>query len=132
MEVGRYISLERLIEQNKERYYQTLEQCSVGWHEGKHDPWPFINYVLSILKMAYKEFEERVGQVAEPKGAKAELVQAAVRKRDGEFRLRDIEQDCPAVGREWIRSVLADMKDAGELQCTGRGVAARWKRTATK
>jgi Fic family protein len=132
MEVGRYISLERLIEQNKERYYQTLEQCSVGWHEGKHDPWPFINYVLSILKMAYKEFEERVGQVAEPKGAKAELVQGAVRKRDGEFRLRDIEQDCPAVGREWIRSVLADMKDAGELQCTGRGVAARWKRTATK
>jgi Fic family protein len=47
MEVGRYISLERLIEQNKDRYYQTLEQCSVGWHEGKHDPWPFINYILS-------------------------------------------------------------------------------------
>jgi Fic family protein len=129
MEVGRYISLERLIEQNKERYYQTLEQCSVGWHEGKHNPWPFVNYVLSILKLAYQEFEERVGQVGEPKGAKAELVQAAVRKREGEFRLRDIERACPAVGREWIRSVLAEMKKAGELQCKGRGVAARWKRT---
>lgn len=128
MEVGRYISLERLIEQNKDRYYQTLEQCSVGWHEGKHDPWPFINYMMSILKTAYQEFEERVGQVNEPKGAKAELVQAAVRKRVGEFRLRDIEQDCPAVGREWIRSVLAEMQNVGELRCTGRGVAARWKR----
>jgi Fic family protein len=50
MEVGRYISLERLIEQNKDRYYETLEQCSIRWHEGKHDPWPFINYILNILK----------------------------------------------------------------------------------
>lgn len=49
-EVGRYISLERLIEQNKERYYETLEQSSQGWHEGKHDPWPYINYALSIIR----------------------------------------------------------------------------------
>jgi Fic family protein len=128
MEVGRYISLERLIEQNKDRYYETLEQCSVGWHESKHDPWPFINYVLYILKIAYQEFEERVGQIAEPKGAKAEWVRDAVRKRTGEFRLSDMEQACPNVGREWIRNVLADMRVAGELQCKGRGVAARWKR----
>lgn len=35
--VGRYISLERLIEQNKARYYETLEQSSQRWHEGHHD-----------------------------------------------------------------------------------------------
>ena len=52
-EVGRYISLERLIEQNKERYYETLEQSSQGWHEGKHDPWPYINYTLFIIRSAY-------------------------------------------------------------------------------
>lgn len=129
MEVGRYISLEKLIEQSKGRYCETLEQCSVGWHEGKHDPWPFINYILSILKIAYQEFEERVGQIAEPKGAKAGLVRDAVRKLRGEFRLSDIEQSCPSVGREWIRNVLGDMKNAGELTCKGRGPAARWKGT---
>jgi Fic family protein len=126
MEVGRYVSLERLIEQNNDRYYETLEQCSFRWHDGKHDPWPFINYILNILKNAYQEFEERVGQIAEPKGAKAELVRSAVRKRRGEFRLSDIEHACPGVGREWIRTVLADMKKDGELECKGRGVAARW------
>ena len=47
-EVGRYISLERLVEQNKDRYYETLGKSSQGWHEGKHDPWPYINYVLSV------------------------------------------------------------------------------------
>lgn len=63
-EVGRYISLERVIEENKERYYETLEQSSQGWHEGKHDPWPYINYILFILKTAYRELEERVGATA--------------------------------------------------------------------
>ncbi len=68
--VGRYVSLERLIEQNKDRYYETLEESSSGWHEHKHDPWPFVNYLLFILKQAYREFEERVGQLSSPRGHK--------------------------------------------------------------
>jgi Fic family protein len=126
-EVGRYISLERLIEQHKDRYYETLEQSSQGWHEGKHDPWPYITYLLFILKTAYQEFEQRVGRTASPKGAKAEEVMRAIRRQVGEFRLSDIERACPGVGRDWVRRVLADMKDRGEVAVTGRGPAARWR-----
>jgi Fic family protein len=61
-EVGRYISLERLIENNIERYYETLEIGSQGWHQGNHDPWPHIGYLLFILNDAYREFQERIGQ----------------------------------------------------------------------
>jgi len=126
-EVGRYISLERLIEQNKERYYETLEQSSQGWHQGTHNPWPYVNYLLYILKSAYKEFEERVGQTASPKGAKTELVLDAIRRQTGEFRLADIERACPGVGREWIRVLLAGLKKSGEVLCRGKGPAARWR-----
>ena len=126
-EVGRYISLERLIENNKERYYETLEQSSQGWHEGKHDPWPYVNYVLFILKTAYREFEERVGKVVSPKGAKTELVLDAIRHQTGEFRLVDIERLCPGVGREWIRVLLASLKKSREVSCQGKGPAARWR-----
>ena len=126
-EVGRYISLERLIEQNKERYYETLEQSSAGWHDDKHDPWPFVNYLLFILKTAYSEFEERVGETASPRGAKAEMVREAVVKQTGEFRLVDIERACPGVGREWIRRILAEMSDSGEVACRGKGPGARWR-----
>jgi fido (protein-threonine AMPylation protein) len=126
-EVGRYISLERLIEENKERYYETLEQSSQGWHEGKHNPWPYVNYLLYIFESAYKEFEERVGQTASPKGAKTELVLNAIRRRSGAFRLADIEQACPGVGREWIRVLLANLRNWGEVACRGRGPAARWR-----
>lgn len=125
-EAGRYISLERLIEQNNERYYETLEQSSEGWHEGKHDPWPYVNYILYTLKTAYREFEERVGQIASPKGAKAEMVLNAIRSQRGDFRLVDIERACPGTGREWIRVVLANLKKSGEVKCRGKGPAARW------
>ena len=131
-EVGRYISLERVIEENKDRYYETLEQSSQGWHEGRHDPWPYINYILYILKTAYREFEERVRQTASPKGAKAEMVLAEIRKRTKEFRLRDIEAACPGVGREWIRSLLSDLKSEGKVICQGKGPAARWRNLASK
>lgn len=130
-EVGRYISLERLIEQNKERYYETLEQSSQGWHEGQHDPWPYINFVLFILKTAYKEFEERVGRTTSPKGAKTDLVVRAVGRQTGQFRLADIERACPGVGRDWIRSILAEMKERGEVSNEGRGPAARWRYLGT-
>lgn len=126
-EVGRYISLERLIEQNKERYYETLEQSSAGWHEDAHDPWPYVNYLLFVLKTAYREFEERVGQTVSPKGEKAALVRDAIARQGEEFRLVDIERACPGVTREWIRRLLANMKAAGEVSCQGKGLAARWR-----
>jgi Fic family protein len=131
-EVGRYISIERLIEENKERYYETLEQSSQGWHDGRHDPWPYVNYLLFIIKSAYKEFEERVGQTASPKGAKTEIVLNAIRHQSGEFRLADIEHGCPGVGREWIRVLLANLRKSKEVTCRGKGPAARWRYVGRK
>lgn len=127
-EVGRYISLERLIEQNKDRYYETLEQSSQGWHAGKHSPWPFVNYVLWILKEAYQEFEQRVGDTAEPFGVKAQLVRQAIARQQGSFSVSDLERACPGVGRDWIRTILRKMKADGELRSFGHGAGARWER----
>lgn len=127
-EVGRYISLERLIEQNKERYYETLEQSSQDWHEGRHDPWPYINYLLFILKTAYREFEERVGQIKSPRGAKTELVESAINAFSGEFTLSKLEHACPGVSRDMVRRVLRDLQKARKVECVGRGPGALWRR----
>lgn len=125
-EVGKYISLERLIEENKVRYYETLEQSSQGWHDGKHDPWPYINYVLSILKTAYREFVERVGEVKAPRGSKTDLVLAAINRFSGDFTIAQVEQACPGVSREMVRHVLREQQKADAIECKGRGLAARW------
>ncbi|MBI4170117.1 MAG: Fic family protein [Candidatus Aenigmarchaeota archaeon] len=125
-EVGRYISLERLIEQNKERYYETLEQSSQDWHEGKHDPWPYINYLLHILKTAYQEFESRVGQMKSPRGAKTELIEDAIASLNKEFAISDLEKACPGVSRDMIRIVMNRLRKEGQLKILGRGRDAKW------
>jgi Fic family protein len=125
-EVGRYISLERLIEQNKARYYETLEESSKGWHDGRHDTWPYVRYVLYILKTACREFEERVGQVASPRGAKTELVATAVARQQGRFRVADLLTACPGVSIDLIRRVLKKMRAERKVNCLGRGQNAQW------
>jgi Fic family protein len=128
-EVGRYISLERLIEQNKERYYETLEQSSVRWHDGKHDPWPYLNYLLYILAQACKEFERRVGQLKSPRGEKTALVEEAIARQSGLFSLSDLQSACPSVSVDLIRSVLKRLKGTS-VECLGRGHTAKWRKRA--
>ena len=128
LEVGRFISLERIVEQSKDRYYETLEASSQGWHEGEHDPWPYVNYLLSVLKTAYREFEERLGQIRAPRGEKGELVLAAIRRFGGEFRVADLQRECPGVSLDMIRHILKGLRAENQVECLGRGRLARWRR----
>lgn len=127
-EVGRYVSLERLIEQHKTRYYETLERSSQRWHDGRHDPWPYINYLLFILKAAYREMEGRVGQLKRPRGTKTELVESAIASFERAFTVSELERACPGVSREMIRRVLRSLKKSGKVECLGRGPGALWKK----
>ena len=65
-------------------------QSSRRWHEGKHDPSPTVNFLLFILKQACKEFEERVGRMKSPRGAKTDMVEQAIETISGEFGITDI------------------------------------------
>jgi Fic family protein len=125
-EVGRYISLERIIEENKERYYEALEHGSKGWHEGKSDPWPFVNFVLSVLRLAYKEFESRVGKDKPKRGEKRELIADAIENMTGSFRVADLQRACPGVGLDHIRKTLGRMRKEKKIKCLGRGQSATW------
>ncbi len=129
IEAGRYISLERLIEQNKERYYEVLEQSSARWHEGKHDPWPTLNFLLFILTQACKEFEQRVGQLKSPRGEKTEAVLAAVERQVSTFRVADLQTECPGVGVDLIRRLLARLRKAKRIKSLGTGRGAKWEKT---
>lgn len=128
-EVGRYISLERLIEDNKERYYETLEMSSQGWHGGKHDPWPYLNYLLFIMKTAYREFEDRAESLTAPRGAKTEMVLAAITGFYDFFTVSDLKRKCPTVSVDMIRKILKDLNKQGKLRCSGRGPKAQWEKT---
>ncbi len=128
LEVGRYISLERLVEESREDYYAVLQRSSEAWHEGRHDLLPWLNYFLTIVRRAYREFEERAGQVKSPRGAKTALVGAVIDAFAGEFTLADIERSCPGVSRDMVRRVLRELQRAGKVECIGRGPGAPWRK----
>jgi hypothetical protein len=129
VEVGRYISLERLIEQNKERYYEVLKLSSDGWHQGNHDPWHYISFLLYTLKEAYQEFERRAGDMKMPRGEKQGLIRQAIERAPGSFTVTDLQRECPGVSVEMIRHVLKQLRDNGRVECLGRGRNARWQKT---
>jgi Fic family protein len=127
-EVGRYISLERLVEEAKEDYYHVLQQSSQRWHEGKHDFLPWLNHFLAIVRRAYGEFEQRAGQVKAPRGAKTELLRQTMENLSGDFTVTDLERLCPGISRDHLRRLLKEMKAAGQLLCLGRGPGAKWRK----
>lgn len=128
LEAGRYISLERLIEDNKERYYEVLEQSSQRWHGGRHDPWPTMNFLLFILTQACKEFEERVGHLKSPRGEKTAAVLAAIDRQVGTFRVADLQSGCPGVGLDLIRRILARLQKEKKIKSLGTGRSAKWEK----
>jgi Fic family protein len=132
IQAGRFVSLERVIEDTKEQYYDALERSSKGWHEGAHDPWPYLRYVLFALKTMCRELEKRVGEMGAPRGAKTELVETALKSMTGPFALQDIQRACPGVSREMIRKILKTMKQNGSVKSTGRGPGARWENEGTR
>lgn len=123
---GKYISLERIIEQSKETYYEALEKSSQGWHDGKHDARPWQSYFYGMLLASYKEFEQRVGIIRNRPGNKrAQLIQT-IREYNGKFSISDLEMLCPHISRDMIRTVLRELRDQGVIQSDGMGRSARW------
>jgi Fic family protein len=127
-EVGRYVSLERIVEQTKEEYYETLRQSSQGWHEGEHNILPWFNYLLSVLRLASREFEERASRVRPQRGSKTDLIEAALENVKSPFGIADVERLCPNVSREMIRRVMNRWRKEGRLDILGRGRDAQWKK----
>ncbi len=131
-EVGRYISHERIVEQTKEDYYEVLKKSSARWHEGEHDVMPWFNYLLSLWRMAYREFEERAGRQRPKRGSKTELVECALQNMLSPFGIADVESLCPNVSRDTIRLVMNRWRGDGKLEILGKGRDARWRRADKK
>jgi len=123
--VGRYVSLERLVEESREDYYHTLGECSQGWHEGVNPILPWWNYFLGMLRRSYADFSRQVESCA-GQPAKSELVRRAILAQVGDFALAEIQGQLPGVSVQLIKKVLAELKAARRITLRGRGRGARW------
>jgi hypothetical protein len=126
--VCRHISLERLVEDRKEKYFSALAQCSIGWHEGRNDIDVWWNYFLSIVRQAYGEFAQKV-ENASGRPTKSDLLRRTIMDQVGPFSLSEILATVHAASPQLAKKVLLSMKQKGTVSLTGRGRGALWEVT---
>ncbi len=119
--VGKYISVEMLIEKTKEQYYETLRESSLGWHENKNTYLPFVRYMLGVLVKAYGEFEQRVEHLAYRKMTKGERVREIISHHLGKVTKRDILNMAPDISEAMVEKALADLLAQGFIEKIGNG-----------
>lgn len=123
--VGRYISLERIIEEHKEEYYSIQHKSSQKWHEKKHDPFIWMMFFVSTLRQAYNDLADKVQLAPDlsASGAKTDIIKNIILEQVSDFSLSDIEHLCPSISTQVIKKVLAQLKADGLVELEGR-----WKR----
>lgn len=120
--ISKYISLEKKIQLRKEWYYFSLNDSSRNWIDSNNDDTPFIEYLLSVILAAYRDFEDRVNIVGNKISAK-KMVERAVNSKIGKFTKKDIEELCPEIGRGSVEQSLKKLCDENKIKKEGNGKA---------
>ena len=118
--VGKYISIEKLIERTKSAYYDDLQESSANWHDEENDYIPFVTYQLGVILAAYREFSDRVKVVTEST-RKPNRVRDIIHGHLGKITKAEIMQQCPDVSQTTIQRALNDLVKSGEIIKIGGG-----------
>lgn len=119
--VGKYISIEKLIEKTKEEYYESLQQSSFGWYEEQNDYEPFVHYMLGIIVAAYREFSSRVKLLTTEKMSKPERVKEIIRGTVGTITKSEILERCPDISQMTVQRALAELLETEQIVKIGGG-----------
>ena len=107
--VGKYISLEKLIYESKETYYETLQASSEGWHERENDYAPFAAYLLGIIAAAYREFDSRIELLSQKGVSKPDRISALIKDRLGTITKTEIMEQLPDISQVTVQRTLAEL-----------------------
>lgn len=119
--VGKYISIEMVVEKSKETYYEVLQDSSINWHENTNDYMPFIRYTLGTIINAYKEFEERFVLLEKKKMTSPERVYSVIERSLVKLGKSDIIILCPELSQKTIERALKKLTDDGKIVKLGAG-----------
>lgn len=125
-EVGKYVSLETQIDEQRAWYYESLRASSVGWHDNDNDYLPFLECFLGTLLSCYRKLDARFAAVQDVKTTKSERVELMVSNALFPLSKRDIIEALPDVSPTTIEAVLGKMVREGRAQKIGAYRNARY------
>lgn len=119
--VGKYISIEKLIEQSKEIYYEALQASSARWQEGENDYRPFVRYTLGVVAAAYRDFSARVKMLTTSGLSKPERIRELIKNHLGKITKAELMAQCPDISLTTVQRTLAELQKQGEILKLGGG-----------
>ena len=127
--VGKYISIEMLVEKSKQTYYDALQTSSVGWLENEQDYTPFVRYLLGIILRTYEEFSERFEMIINRELTPAERVVEELEKSFEPLSRADLENLLPDISQRTIERALAELQAESKIQKVGKGRSTKYQRS---
>lgn len=126
--VGKYVSMEMLIEKSKETYYEALQDSSTGWHNNVNTYEPFLRYYLGIILKGYKEFEERVEHLYDRNLSKPDRIKKVIDQTVGKITKKEIMERCPDISKVTVERTLTDLVKKEYIAKVGTGPATGYVR----
>lgn len=126
--VGKYVSIEMLIEKTKETYYEALQESSNGWHENENRYESFVKYYLGIILKAYSEFEGRVEHLKNRSLSKPDRIKAVIDNKVGKITKKEIMELCPDISKVTVERTLTELVRSGYIAKVGAGPATGYVR----
>lgn len=126
-DVGKYVSIEKEIENSKETYYEALSASSTGWQNGENDYVPFVTYMLGIVTACYRELESRFSVVALP-SRNEESIRAFFDRLVGTATKREIMDANPNMSQRTLERILAKLQDEGVVVKVGAARSTAYRR----
>ena len=120
-QIGKYISIEKLIADSKTSYYEALQASSENWHEGSNDYLPFVRYMLGVILAAYREFADRAEIMLEAGNSKFGRIRRIIRGTTGRITKTEIMAQCPDISQITVQRALKELLDSGDIIKIGGG-----------
>ena len=132
--VGKYISIESIIEKSKETYYEVLEKSSEDWYEETNDYEPFVRYMLGVIVSAYRDFQQKVDVLWIKGITKPKRVEQVIKDTLGKITKQEIANKCPDISMITIQRTLVELTSRNEIIKIGGGryTSYTWNRENNK
>lgn len=107
--VGKYVSIEKIVENTKESYYDALKKSSINWHNNSNNYLFFSEYYLSIILRAYKDFSNRIEYMTNKKMTAKERILLLIEKNISKISKKQITEICPDISITTIEKALNEL-----------------------
>lgn len=127
-QVAKYVSLDKIVNNNKHKYFMSLEKSSQKWHEGEHDLSLWVEFFLWTILEGYTQLDKQMFNIKNKKGAKSQQVKLIVDQLPAKFKVADIADKCPGISRPTINKVLQELRDDNLVTPCSLGRDAIWQK----